>query len=374
MNRIVRVVTGARLHFGFLAGAEPSSVSPANPLPDGAWRSVRTFGGVGMMVDSPSVRLSVETSNESVEINRRDATEASRDTGATGDNAVRPEGCRDASASDYVAAEIVAPEPWRKRIEAIIRRFEADEPQQHCRAYRVTLEETIPAHMGLGSGTQLALAVAAAIAHLQDKPLDPVRLAQRAGRGLRSAVGLYGFLHGGLIVDAGKRPEEPLSPMLVRMAVPRSWSVVGPTRAGGLSGTEEQNAFDRLPPMPAELTARLSQLALTGLLPAIVEANYSEFGEALFEFNRLVGRYFIPVQGGEYTSEMAAEWVQFARNRGIPAVGQSSWGPTLFAICPDNQTARRLAAATRDDRRWRGWIVALTTPRNAPADVLTIEN
>ncbi|HID20824.1 MAG TPA: beta-RFAP synthase [Planctomycetaceae bacterium] len=352
MSQTVEMITGARLHFGFLAGARPAPGDTSDSEASSAWRSGRVFGGVGMMIDSPRIRLRV------------DATFPTAPTKDGGGHVAGPEG---------LPAEIVAPQPWRDRIGAVLKRFPVAPDASQRAFYRVVLQETIPPHVGLGAGTQLALAVAAATATLRGEPIDAQRLAQRAGRGLRSAIGLYGFLHGGLIVDAGKRPGDPVSPLAMRTALPESWAVVlaCPSGSEGLSGQREQDAFAHLPPMPTDLTGRLCQLVLTGLMPAALQRSYFEFGEALFEFNRLVGKYFAPIQGGAYASEAAAEWVRFVRNRGVPAVGQSSWGPTLFAICPDGPTAERLAAATRDQPRWRDWSVAVTAPRNASAEGIT---
>ena len=62
-----------------------------------------------------------------------------------------------------------------------------------------------PDHTGLGVGTQLGLAIAAGLRRFLQLPeLSIEALASSVGRGKRSAVGTYGFQHGGLIVDAGK--------------------------------------------------------------------------------------------------------------------------------------------------------------------------
>jgi beta-ribofuranosylaminobenzene 5'-phosphate synthase len=53
--------------------------------------------------------------------------------------------------------------------------------------------EAIPQHVGLGSGTKLALAVARALAALERRDADAPALAQAAGRAARSAVGMWTF-------------------------------------------------------------------------------------------------------------------------------------------------------------------------------------
>jgi beta-RFAP synthase len=63
----------------------------------------------------------------------------------------------------------------------------------------------LPAHVGLGSGTQLALAVARALAELYGLDTDARSLARAVGRGKRSAIGTWTFDDGGLVVEGGRR-------------------------------------------------------------------------------------------------------------------------------------------------------------------------
>jgi beta-RFAP synthase len=86
----------------------------------------------------------------------------------------------------------------------------------------------------------------------------------------------------------------------------------------------------------------LCRLVLLGLLPALAERDLDAFGEALYDFNRRVGVGFAPVQGGSYASPRIAELVSFVRGEGIRGVGQSSWGPTVFAVTSDDDRARSL--------------------------------
>src|ERR687891_918579 len=118
---------------------------------------------------------------------------------------------------------------------------------------RVRVLEAIPAHVGLGSGTKLALAVTAAMAALAGQALKPPALARAAGRGARSAVGLWTFVLGGLVVEGGVGPrvEQP-PPLLARHAIPDEWRcvLVIPHAEPGLSGRAEEQAFGELRPVP----------------------------------------------------------------------------------------------------------------------------
>jgi beta-RFAP synthase len=181
--------------------------------------------------------------------------------------------------------------------------------------------------------------------------LEGGELARRVGRGLRSALGVYGFEQGGLLVEAGKRTADGLAPLVARLPFPTDWKLVLslPRDAPGLHGAGEQEAFDRLAGRPGTTgrTDVLCRLVLLGLLPAVVERDLEAFGEALYEFNRRVGECFAPVQGGPYAGPGAAELVAFVRGQGVRGVGQSSWGPAVFAVVGGEEQAEDLAGRVR---------------------------
>ncbi len=212
---------------------------------------------------------------------------------------------------------------------------------------RLVIESAPREHAGLGAGTQLALAVARLLAEVGGEKLTAAELAQRVGRGARSALGVHGFAHGGFLVDAGKRSESALAPLAARQEFPAHWRVVLvlPDHQPGLHGKEEREAFARLTAPPA-VTEALCRLVLLGMLPALAEADLPAFGEALFDFNARVGAVFAPVQGGTYASPAVAELVAFIRRQGVAGVGQSSWGPGVFAIT-DEERAAHLAGQLR---------------------------
>ncbi len=97
----------------------------------------------------------------------------------------------------------------------------------------------------------------------------------------------------------------------------------------------------------AAATDAQCRLALLGMLPALAEGDLDGFGEALFDFNARAGEVFAPVQGGIYASPEVADLVAFIRSRGVRGVGQSSWGPTVFAVVASENAARELARALR---------------------------
>jgi beta-RFAP synthase len=212
-------------------------------------------------------------------------------------------------------------------------------------ALRVSINSAIPLHHGFGGGTQLALAVAAGIRLVLNLgPVTPEDLASMTGRGKRSAVGTHGFLHGGLIWETGLLPGENLGRLAARVAIPEDWHIVlvTPTTATGLSGEPEKDAFATLPPVAPATTEQLMSIAEQRILPAARGSVFDDFSEGVYEFGRLAGECFAPVQGGSYASPAIAECVQVIRRFGLQGVGQSSWGPTVFAFTKDEEQAQWL--------------------------------
>ncbi len=291
--------TPSRLHFGLLSwGSRPG----------------REFGGVGLMVESPSLILEA-----------------------------RP------------APEWQATGPLANRVVEFAGRVAKNLLEQGFAANPISFEiKQAPAeHAGLGVGTQLGLAVARLITELvgiHDAPVDD--LARLSGRGLRSGIGLHGFAQGGLIVDGGRARPDGIPPLLARLDFPRDWSIllVIPPRDPGLHGQREIQAFASLPASTDALTDRLCRLVLLGLLPAIVETDLPRFGEALEEIQRRVGEGFAPAQGGVFARPEAESILSKLKQEGLRGIGQSSWGPTLYGFSDASPEQRQaiLERITRD--------------------------
>jgi beta-ribofuranosylaminobenzene 5'-phosphate synthase len=203
--------------------------------------------------------------------------------------------------------------------------------------YEIDVEGCPPEHVGLGTGTQLGLAIARAIAIANGRgDIAVTELARVVGRGHRSALGIHGFAQGGFLVEGGKRGAENISPLVARVAFPEDWAVllVIPRSLQGDHGKREVEAFQQLGRLRPDVarTESLCRLVLLGMLPALMEHDLEAFGAALYDFNRRVGEMFRPWQGGVYSHPLVAELITGLRERGGKSVGHSSWGPTVFAI------------------------------------------
>ena len=211
-------------------------------------------------------------------------------------------------------------------------------------ACHVEVHSLVPMHAGLGSGTQLALAVGAAIVKMAQVDLEIDEIAYLLGRGARSGIGVAAFKHGGMIIDGGRGKQTRVPPTLAQHAFPETWRtlLIIDESDAGLHGTHEADAFSTLPEFSDQCAAYLSRQVLTRVLPGIVEKDVHEFGLGVREIQQRIGDYFAPAQGGRYTSQAVAEVIEYLIEENIPGVGQSYWGPTGFAFFDSETNAHTM--------------------------------
>lgn len=214
----------------------------------------------------------------------------------------------------------------------------------------IEIQRALPAHAGLGSGTQLALAVARALAEIYAFPADPVALALASGRARRSAIGTWVFAQGGLVVEGGRpRAGEVCGPLIARVELPATWQCVVAVPAGDLamSGAAETEAFARLPEPPQSEVERVAHLVLMALLPAAADGDLAMFGSALTEIQRITGAWFAPVQGDTFAAGTTRDLIELLTRHGAVGVGQSSWGPAVYGIVDGGAAAARITETIR---------------------------
>ena len=274
----------------------------------------------------------------------------------------------------HCAAATCVTGPERERVRGHIERMAGRLAAEGGRTAPVAVEviETVPAHAGLGSGTQLALAVAAGLRRLAGLPLDIHGDALHLGRGGRSGAGMGLFHTGGLVVDGGSAGHDVAAPVVARMAFPARWRVVlliDPARCG-VHGAAEVQAFKELPMFSEAEAGRLCRLVIMKLLPAVAEEDIASFGAAVTDIQSAVGSYFAPAQGGSaFTSPDVEAVLKDLGRAGATGIGQSSWGPTGFAFAPDEDDAGRLAALARSHPRGRGLDVRVCAGLNRAAEI-----
>ncbi len=290
---LVFVETAARLHFGVL---------------DLRGSLGRWFGGIGAAAPGPTLIVSART-----------------------------------------AAEVTAAGPDAARAAEFAARCIAHYRLRH--GVHIEVHRALPAHAGLGSGTQLALAVAKAITEIYDIEADAPTLARVVGRAQRSAIGTWTFADGGFVVEGGRRRDrDEAGPLVARVPFPATWRCVVaiPDAPAGISGAREMEAFAELPAPAEEEAARVAHLVLMSLLPSLVDDDIETFGAALSDIQEITGRWWAPVQGGTFTPGPTGTLVRQMREWGAFGVGQSSWGPAAYGIVAGEDAALRLAGRVRD--------------------------
>jgi beta-RFAP synthase len=313
-SRTISVSAPARLHLGFL------------DLNGGLGRR---YGSIGLAVDAPATEISIARS---------------ADFAAEG-----PDGARALAAVRSCAEALGLSGP-----------------------YRITVASAIPPHAGLGSGTQLALAVGAALAGLEGLDIGPDAVAKIAGRGARSGIGLAAFSDGGFLIDGGRGDKDRAPPLLVRAEFPPDWRIllILDPAAQGAHGDREASAFAALPPFPEAKAAHLCRLVPMRLLPAIKEQEIEPFGAALSEIQEIVGGHFASAQGGSsWTSPAVGRLAKRLAAAGATGIGQTSWGPTGFAFTASDAAAGRLYDSFAGEARAEGLDVRIVRGRNTGARI-----
>jgi beta-RFAP synthase len=272
------------------------------------------------------------------------------------------------------AAKCEAHGPESARALALVEKFAG---QTLGGGYAVDIRKAIPAHAGLGSGTQLALAIGAAVARIEGRELSASALAALGNRGARSGIGLSAFASGGFIVDGGKGADESPPPLTLRCNFPDDWRVllIFDEREAGVSGEAELTAFADLPEFPQSSAAHICHLVLMKLVPGLQEADLPAFGSAITEIQQIVGGHFASKQGGSvWTSAAVGRLAHRMQDLGATGIGQSSWGPTGFAFVDSPAAAQRLYDSLIGDAKGDGLNILVAQGRNTGASIEAIQN
>lgn len=289
----VEVTAPNRLHFGLLnLGHGPG----------------RHFGGVGLMIDQPGLRLRI-------------------------------------SAADRFSAA----GPLSERATEFAKLWARFHRRSQPPACKITVVSAPRQHAGLGVGTQLGMSIAAGLCCFDGWCVpSPDELAMSVGRGRRSAIGTHGFLFGGLLAERGCLESERVAPLDCQLELPAAWQVVLVCPMGeGLSGRDEDMAFEKLPPVSRQRTKKLERIIREKMFPAAAQGDFDQFSRSIYEYGYDAGECFASRQGGPYNGPRLTQIVNVVRSLGIDGVGQSSWGPTVFALVRNAEQGRQLACQLR---------------------------
>ncbi len=242
----------------------------------------------------------------------------------------------------------VAASVYRGRAYSVLERLQKIHPFP---GIKLTLETEIPMHCGFGSGTQLALGVAQAVNILYALGLDVQELARIVGRGGTSGIGIAAFDTGGFIVDGGHRfPDQkasflpssalgdiPPPPILLRYPFPELPLLIVMPNCSRIYGEAEIELFQTLCPQPEWIAQRLSHILLLQILPALVEGDMSNLGNALNRIQKFGWkRVEIDAQGDELQLTL-----NFLSTMGAFGAGVSSWGPAICVLGEEIEELKR---------------------------------
>lgn len=214
----------------------------------------------------------------------------------------------------------------------------------------INIRRAITDHVGLGSGTQLALAIAIGLSRLYGIELSASRAASLMGRGMRSGIGIGAFDTGGFILDGGRGDVNSPPPVILQSAFPDQWRLllIFDERGPGIHGSEEKEAFKTLPVFPEQQAAELCRLVMMQALPALAEQDCARFSGAVGHLQQVVGDHFAPAQSGRFASHEVAQVLDWLARQDITGIGQSSWGPTGFAILDSQSRAEEVLHAVTE--------------------------
>lgn len=219
----------------------------------------------------------------------------------------------------------------------------------------VNIYSCIPRHVGLGSTTQLSLAIAYALTRLYGYNYSIQELALLLKRGYVSGIGISAFERGGFIVDSGRRLsknwllEKPnkitdLPRPIYWSKVPSNWRfiIIVPNGIKGLDERDEELIMKKPRELPKELQFELYSALITNIIPGISLDEIDLFSRGLKKIQFITGHYFSKYQKGIFCCRETAEIINLFLESNVVGVGQSSWGPVAYGVIKGYRRAKRV--------------------------------
>ncbi|MGZ5520816.1 MAG: beta-ribofuranosylaminobenzene 5'-phosphate synthase [Halobacteriota archaeon] len=226
--------------------------------------------------------------------------------------------------------------------------------QYNINGVAIDVVQEYPNHVGLGSGTQVALAVGTAISELYDLNLNPTTIAKLTGRGGTSGIGVAAYEFGGFLVDGGHKGKTEFlpssasgkfgpGPIIARHDFP-DWAIVlAIPNLRGASDKREIDVFQKQCPLPLNEVQELCHVILMEMLPAVVEHDIESFGRSINRVQTIgFKRRELELQ------PFCAHLVQFMRENGAIGAGMSSFGPVVYGITDGKQLLRAVQSYLND--------------------------
>lgn len=226
--------------------------------------------------------------------------------------------------------------------------------QYNINGVAIDVVQEYPNHVGLGSGTQVALAVGTAISELYDLNLNPTTIAKLTGRGGTSGIGVAAYEFGGFLVDGGHKGKTEFlpssasgkfgpGPIIARHDFP-DWAIVlAIPNLRGASDKREIDVFQKQCPLPLNEVQELCHVILMEMLPAVVEHDIEIFGRSIDRVQTIgFKRRELELQ------PFCAHLVQFMRENGAIGAGMSSFGPVVYGITDGKQLLKAVRSYLDD--------------------------
>lgn len=254
--------------------------------------------------------------------------------------------------------------------------------------FHFNLKRYFPSHVGLGSKTQLSLAIAVAITKLKNVNDTSLKnLTRLVNRGGTSGIGWRGFEKGGFIVDAGHefgkgKEKETFLPSsaskkanpaltILRYPIPEHWRfvLVIPNVKKGAYGDEEISIFQSHAPIPKVEVNEVSHQILMKIVPGIIKEDLECFGAGLKRIQS-IGFKKIEIS---LQHEIVKKTLAFFEEYGVKAYGMSSFGPSVIGIVGSDEEANKLLKAVQMHLNGNGGHIYLCKPNNCGAKIELVD-